>query len=165
MKKVFAMLLALVLVFSLSTAALATGIEGSTSQDIVVDVSGGAVHNTRCVIITWGNMTFDYVKGDKTWNPETEEYDEAEGFWEGGNTSTVTVTNKSDVAVTVGVSTNDKSETDGFATTVDTTGFTLESYFGRATADSRVINVTVDVDGDPAVGTGIAVSTVALAIS
>lgn len=166
MKKVLAMLLALVLVFSMGTVALAaSGIEGDTEQNVVVNVTGGEVTHTRCVIIEWNDLTFDYVKGGKTWDPEAEEYVETESWWDGDNTSTVTVTNKSDQAVTVGVSVSDRSADDGFAASVDTTGFVLENYYGRATADSKVINITVEEDGDPVVVTGIVVCTIKLTIS
>lgn len=165
MKKVLAMLLALVLVLSMSTVALASGISGGTEGDIIVNVNSGEVHHTRCIIIEWGNLTFTYTKGDETWNPDTKSYDVKPGTWDNGNTSTVTVTNKSDVAITVGAAITGGSADDGFAASVSTANFVLESYYGRAAADSEVITVTVTVDGDPEAVEGIAVGTVKLTIS
>lgn len=100
MKKTLSLILALVLILSLSTTVLAAE---SQSQDVTAKYekteNEDAIYN---VDIAWGDLTFTYSEHtEKTWNPATHTYDEeTTGGWD-KTESTVTVTNHSNVAVTV----------------------------------------------------------------
>ena len=48
--------------------------------------------------ITWEDMTFDYTEGEKTWNTETHQVDQADGKWT-SDTKAITVTNHSNVGI------------------------------------------------------------------
>lgn len=103
MKKVTALILALVLVMSLGTTALATTI---TTGDQNIDVKGKYLDNTKTptvysVDVSWGAMQFTYTEsGAMTWDPANHTYtDSTSGSWT-ANGNTVTVTNHSNAEVT-----------------------------------------------------------------
>lgn len=100
MKKTLSIILALALILSLSTTVLAAE---SQSQDVTAKYekteNEEAIYN---VDIAWGDLTFTYSEHtEKTWNPDTHTYDEnVTGGWDKTEAS-VTVTNHSNVEVTV----------------------------------------------------------------
>ena len=170
MKKVLAMFLALVLVLSMSTVALASsGVTGDTEQNIVVTVTEGEVNHIRSINIEWDSLVFTYTKGDKTWNPGQQKYDEAAGTWGNNrNTATVTVTNKSDEAITVSAAITGQDDKDGFSASLSAASFTLESYATQAAGqpDKGTITITVSLasgEGEPS--GEVTVGTVELTIS
>lgn len=103
MKKATALILALILVMSLSTSALAATI---TTGDQNIDVKGKYLDNTKTptvysVDVSWGAMQFTYTEsGAMTWDPANHTYtDSTSGSWT-ANGNTVTVTNHSNAEVT-----------------------------------------------------------------
>ena len=101
MKKIISLTLALMLILSMSTIAFAA--EQSDSHDVTARYekteNEEAIYN---VDIAWGELTFTYSEHtEKTWNPATHTYDEdVTGGWDKTEAS-VTVTNHSNVEVTV----------------------------------------------------------------
>lgn len=104
MKKIISLILAMVMVLSLSVTAFAAELDNDKKQEEInvsakyVDgISGGTVYS---VDLNWGAMEFTYtVSGSQVWNPETHEYDTTtEDKWEAvGNE--ITVTNHSNAAI------------------------------------------------------------------
>lgn len=110
MKKFFAFALALVLTFALSVtcfAAIAANGAGSESKNVTAKYVGPTLSGTVYgVDVKFGDMVFTYnAAAQGTWNPETHAYDNpGTAEWtcnEGANE--VTVTNHSNVAITVTV--------------------------------------------------------------
>ena len=106
MRKLFVTILVLLLVMSLSISGFATGSMGQgESQNIDVtakysgEISTPAVYS---VDIAWDNMVFTYSEsGSMVWNPETHVYQEKlTGTWD-KETADITVTNHSNVEVSV----------------------------------------------------------------
>lgn len=109
MKKMFSLILAVMMIATMSVTAFAaeselTGSDKSESVNVTAKYASGiteagTVYN---VDVTWDSMEFTYtVGGVNTWNPETHQYEVvgAGGAWN-HTTSKVTVTNHSNVAVT-----------------------------------------------------------------
>ena len=118
MKKIIAIALSLILVLSLSVTAFAATIDNDTvtsdagiakgTYDAVVEAD-----EVYSVDVEWAGLTsFVYKDTDEgSWNPGTHEYDNTvPAHWEGA--ATVTVTNHSNVEVTVDVTVTPE---DGFA--------------------------------------------------
>lgn len=107
MKKLFSVILAVLLVFSLNAVAFAasgsaSGL-GETQQNIDVNATYSASVSTPEVVsvdISWGAMEFTYsVGGTNNWNPGTHSYTEnTSGSWTASGNN-ITVTNHSNVAV------------------------------------------------------------------
>ena len=109
MKKLFATALALAMVLSLSTTALAAGNvngAGVGSQDpidVTAKYNDDATEPTvYSVDLTWEDMTFTYNEsGTRTWDPDTHTYtDTTSAGWD-KISATVTATNHSNAQVTV----------------------------------------------------------------
>ena len=103
MKKLFATLLAVAMLASLSVTAFAATNNGTTPTDITVNgtyTPGAMADEKISVDIAWDAMNFTYTGASQgTWNPETHAYEGAtEGGWS-NNTPAITVTNHSNVAV------------------------------------------------------------------
>ena len=104
MKKLFATLLAVAMLASLSVTAFAAENTGATPTEITVNGTYtpgvAAVDEKSSVDSTWDAMDFTYsAPSEGTWNPATHTYDGAtEGGWS-NNTPAITVTNHSNVAV------------------------------------------------------------------
>ena len=106
MKKLTALLLAVMLVMTMSTTAFAATITtagGYNSADVTgTYVTGSAGSTVYSVDIVWGSMAFTYTGASEgTWNPATHTYyDATEAGWsceDGANK--ITVTNHSNDAV------------------------------------------------------------------
>ena len=135
MKKLFAVLLAVAMLASMSVTAFAEGTnEGSNSTQITVNgtyASGTAGGETISADIAWEAMDFTYTGASQgAWNPATHTYDGAtEGGWS-DNTPAITVTNHSNVAV---------NATLGFTASVDGVIGTFTEASG--TANDKVLEL------------------------
>ena len=148
MKKIVAIMLALVLVMSMSITAFAAELGGS--RDVTAKYEKTETEETIYnVDIAWGDLAFTYSETtEKTWNPATHTYDTVtEGAWNKTEAS-IQVTNHSNVSVDVSMS----------VTPVDGTGVDVTLTGGNATlAAGEVGNVdsaasvtgTVKVSGKP----------------
>lgn len=103
MKKLFAILLAAVMVctsvFCVPVfAADAVNGAGNTSQNVKVSVNH-TLEETYAVDIEWGSLTFTYST-NYNWNQGNHSYSTTGGAWD-QNSNTITVTNHSNMPVTV----------------------------------------------------------------
>ena len=104
MKKIFAILLTVAMLATMSVTAFAAVTDGGTG-DYEIDISanyqpGAASDEVISVDIAWGEMEFTYHgAAEGQWNPSTHDWDGgAEARWEAtGNT--ISVTNHSNAAI------------------------------------------------------------------
>lgn len=114
MKKLFSLALAVLMIASLSTSALAATNTGAapTSIEVKAKYSGGVTTSEKISVdVEWGAMEFTYsVGGTRTWNPANHSYtDGSTASWTASG-NTVIVTNHSNVAVTAGFAFTPKAE-------------------------------------------------------
>ena len=137
MKKLISLILSLVLVLSMSITAFAA--EAADNNTAVVKGSytasdGGVVYS---VDVAWGSMEFDYEVPAGVWNEQTHSYESGAAKWtyaEGANA--VKVTNRSNAAVTVNVTTN-----------ILLSGITASVEGGSFTLGSAAENATTEIEG------------------
>ena len=163
MKKLFATLLAVAMLASVSVTAFAAETNNGTQDtEITVDgfyVSGAAGSSVISVDIEWEAMNFTYsATSEGTWNPATHAYDgQTEGGWS-DNTPAITVTNHSNVAVNatlgftadvtgvVGTFTEASgTENDNILNLATAEGTTLENA-PKATANFGISGAAIDAD-------------------
>lgn len=108
MKKILALVLAVVLVMGLATTAFAVNpieeINGTDSKDVKVTYVADDEVAVYRVDITWGSMEFTYTEANVgTWQPESHTYTgNTEAKWECEEADkTITVANHSNVGVDV----------------------------------------------------------------
>lgn len=145
MKKLFAITLALVMMFTMATAASAAT---STGNDTTIGVSGQYVDNSQhidtvSVEISWGAMKFEYTTtGNHVWNPGTHDYDDnTQTDWvESGNT--ITVVNHSSVAVTVNLTFAANQGFESVTGSFTKNTFNLPSAVGKGLDDASLKQVS-----------------------
>ena len=113
MKKLFAILLAVAVICALSVTALAANdpatitSTANNSNTASVDVKGqyvaaaADIHNYK-VVITWGDMEFQYTPAQREWNTSTHEWTDVDtAGWSviEGKTNTIEVANHSSKAI------------------------------------------------------------------
>ena len=157
MKKLLTGVLALALAASMAVPAFA---ETTTGGDSSIQVTGeyrdgAASPETIAADITWEDMTFNYTEGEKTWNPETHQVDQADGTWSGG-AKAITVTNHSNVGIMakfafapngdiVGSFTKDSTPTDQL--TLATAGSTEVAAAPTGTVNFAITGGTITQSG------------------
>ena len=105
MKKLFSLLLVVVMMACLATAAFAADEDGVGTGSYSTDVTGNYVAGTTAsgtvfsVDITWTNMSFTYhAEQAPVWDVDSHSYSEATpAYWEGEGT--ITVTNHSNAKI------------------------------------------------------------------
>ena len=142
MKKIFATLLAVAMLASVSVTAFAATNDGTQDTEITVNgsfVSGTAGSSVISVDIAWEDMDFTYTGASQgTWNPVTHAYEGAiEGGWS-DNTPAITVTNHSNVAVnaTLGFTAN---VTGVVGTFTEASGTENDNILELATAEGTAV--------------------------
>ena len=157
MKKLFALILAVMMIATLSVTAFAAelpaeSVNGDKSKDVTAKyVAGTEATAVYMVDIEWGAMEFTYTAASEgTWDPESHTYDGvSEAKWsyaDGANK--VTVTNHSNAKVSVAIANSDV--TDGITFTWDKETFELasadnglgENGAGKPVSDSAALTVS-----------------------
>lgn len=133
MKKFITAILTLALVQSMSVSAFAaeTNTGGDTTINVEARYAGSSTTvDVVSVDIEWGAMQFTYSEsGSRTWNPDNHSYTTStESGWSASG-NTVTVTNHSNVDVTVGF----RYEAD-----------TVSTATGRFDIDSQTLDAGVE---------------------
>lgn len=150
MKRIITLLMVLAMVTSMSVTAFASDLGGSKDVTAKYEQTEDEkpVYN---VDLNWGDLTFTYTETvEKEWNPDTHTYTSTVtgGSWDKAE-SNITVTNHSNVAVTVSMT----------LTPVENTGVTAALTGGNATLSAGTVgNVdgadsvtgTVKISGKPA---------------
>lgn len=153
MKKAISMILALVLVLSMSITAFAAEVPDGGTQSITATYSEVESTIVYKVDISWGGMVFNYNSGmENVWNPDTLKFETVqkdEASWapaaQGGDT--VTVINHSNAGVDIDI-TYTKAE-NGVDGTLENGSFTLGSAdngtdgaAGTATSNSAKLTLS-----------------------
>ena len=160
MKKIFALILAVMMIATMSVTAFAAELDadkvtGDKSKDVTAYyVAGQSTGPVYMVDIAWGSMEFTYTAASEgTWNPESHTYDgvTAAGWTYAENANKVTVTNHSNAAVSVAITESNLAE--GVAFDWDKDNFTLasadngqgENGAGKPVSDSAELTVSGDL--------------------
>ena len=102
MKRLFAIVLSLVLVFSLNMTAFATENVNTDGGSVDATVTGTYVESTAdvqySVDIAWSGLVFTYSEGVKEWNASTHQYDVTGAGWAESDAKIV-ITNHSNAAI------------------------------------------------------------------
>ena len=166
MRKTISIVLALVLLLSLSTTAFASELGGT--QDVTAKYekteNEEAIYN---VDLNWGNLTFTYTEHtEKTWNPSTHTYEEVvTGEWD-KTESTIKVTNHSNVAVTVAMTLTPVQGTGVTATLTGGSGTLPAGVEGNVEGAASVTG-TLKISGTPnetVTATGVKVAQITVTI-
>lgn len=172
MKKLVTLVLALALVLSIGTTALAdtvTDVDETRTIDVTAKYTSSTTTGTVYYVqIDWDPMTFTYTeKKTETWEPTNHSYStSATGSWD-RTSSEVTVTNHSNVDVDVAMSYAAKATDIGVTATLTGGNKTLSAgeVGGYKTADS--VTGTLTITGTPnskVTATGITMGTITITI-
>lgn len=162
MKKIFALVLVVVMMASLAVSAVAAPIISVTdpanksSQDITIKVEEGQVITSTVysVDIVWTNTYLEVeTKVTKTWDPTTHTYDESYDTDWAGKTVNVEVTNHSNAAVVATLAV--PAEKGGISFTPDKTVANLDTAVDTAVAEAPKDTFTITPSGNVAPGTNV----------
>ena len=176
MKKAFALILTLAMVFSLSVPASSAAITGTGTGDVgevKVNVipGGSSTPSVYYVTVNWDSLTFTYTESSHTklWQPEKHTYQTTgtSGGWN-KTSADITVTNHSNVGIGVAM-TFDGSGTaktvNGVTATLTNHTFDLDTGVGRTFETADKNSTTVTVANTPNVSDGFTIGMVKIAIS
>lgn len=147
MNKIVPILLAFVLILTMSITAFAATIESSLgSQDIDVNakyVDGVSAPTRYSVYVTWGAMKFTYtVSGTKTWDPETHTYTTStQPAWTASG-NTITVTNHSNTDITASFAFSALTAYNTVTGSFSSTSLMLPTAEGKAVNDAVLTGKT-----------------------
>lgn len=151
MKKIFALMIAVMMIATMSTVAFAG--EANYVTGGTIDVSGAfdAADDAAIVIsvdIEWDAMEFTYTEGEKgEWNPTDHTYGEdGEGAWS-TNTATITVTNHSNTAVNATL-TFAADVTGVIGTFTETSGTANDGILAIATAVDTAVDAAPSAEAE-----------------
>lgn len=162
MKKIVALLLALVLSVSLCSAVFAAEVTAD-NQSETTDVTANYIAGEQgpyivySVDVTWTDMSFTYNgPSSQIWNPETHKYegDNSTGGWEVSDEK-ITVANSSNVSIHVLPEYTAEAGYDAAQMTFDTDKLYLDS----AVASGAAVEGVIEVDPDGVLKEGTAANT------
>ena len=143
-----------------NTAGTAAGASDTTgtvigTKDVTVNIKtsseGGTTH-VYAVAVDTTELTFTWSNSATTiWNPETLKYETStdEGSWTQSSFD-ITVTNYSDVGITVTPSTTTPDSADAGVTVAVSEAVNIDSaYDGTTTGTAKTGKITVTVSGEP----------------
>ena len=150
MKKTLAIILALVMVCSLSVCFAA--LPDPSTKDVTATVSFTAADTVYSVDVAFGDFTFAFEGTKGAWNPTNHSYGSDSGSWTGTTTATVKVTNHSNTKVKAAVAFAAGEFANGTATvTFDKANDRLPEAVEKATdASELTATFTGTVSGVPA---------------
>lgn len=160
MKKICAILLAAVMLVSLTVAFAAgeiTGLDpGTSTADVNVAVNGTAAAEVIYVDVTWKPLNFTYTTGGSTWKPATHEYEYAAGGWAAETIEeALKVVNHSNTALKAKLTFSELSDTTKGVTLTgaDADAKDLATAVGTAVAVAPSLTWNIGVAGTPTIDT------------
>lgn len=177
MKKVYCVLLSLLMLLALSTGASAATVVNPGSSEVgTVSVAvtglGGGTEITYYVVMDWEPLTFTYnfAESSRVWDPEEHSYSSSGGGTAGwvDTDANITVTNHSNIDLDVAMQFEGGGTTktvNDVRATLSNPSFSLESGEGKtfATADKDV--TTVSVENRPSMRRGFEIGKIIVTIS
>lgn len=159
-KKALTLCVATILGLSSGTVAMAATInsaEGTNSRAVYgIYQPEDEAATVYSVDVSWGSMEFTYTDGDvsKTWNPSTHQYTKSvgEGNWSNqAGANEVTVTNRSNKALTATVEATTLDSYAGITATVDKASLSLpDASMGASTSKPghpSIASTTISLSG------------------
>ena len=180
MKKILSIVLAIAMIFALSTTAFAAttktdedlgaGATSTNAVDVIIDASSTSnIEDVYSVDVAWDALDFTYSFSDDAtneWDPETHTYGDAnytDANWD-KTTANIVVTNHSNEPVDV-VATMDNAVKYGVTTTLTNASFELATGEGRTPAEADNNTIVVDIKGVPTVEENFTIGTITVTIS
>lgn len=165
MKKLFPAMLAITMLATTPLTAFASGNAKNTGGDTEIDVIGKYIKSssatTISVDIAWDDMSFQYIDGKRTWDPDTHQYSTSDGSWS-NEKKAVSVTNHSNVAVKAEFSF--ASSISGISGSFDHNTLELETAVGKAVENAPTASTNFGVSGSK-INTDSRLGTITLNIS
>ena len=183
MKKLFALILAVLMIASLSVIGFAAEVDGGTTGDVnvnVTDKNGNQlkdedVTDIYYIVVSWNKLNFTFVTeqsiGDLKWDAENHKYANLVGQWKDADNdgSVITITNHSNATVNISAAfANDSKTSDvnlGVTAALTNGDKTLQSAVGTTVANAPYTTYTVSVNGTPTMLETYKVDTVTVTIS
>jgi len=169
MKKALTVLLAVLLILSMSTVAFAAAPGDSENIDVTGKYNSTTTEGTvYSVDITWENMTFTYNETtEKIWNAADHSYTVVTtGEWD-KTTADITVTNHSNATVTATVNYSAVEDTD-ITGTLNNTEKTLAAGVEGKPEEADALVATLTISGTPTdavTNTGVKIGSITITLS
>lgn len=150
MKKAITLMLAVLMILSMATIAMAAAPGDSEDIDVTAKYNSSiSTVTVYSVDIVWEDMTFTYnEETEKVWNAADHSYTSTTtGDWD-KTTATITVTNHSNAAVTANVAYTPVTNT-GVTGTLNTTEKTLAAGAEGKPDEADALVATLTISGKP----------------